>query len=333
MKRLLIAIVAVILLGAGVTAFFAYNVRSKPQGAALPNPNGYDDFATAAQGLVAWGAGDLLARSPEEIRGVVEQNSIVLQAVREGLKKPSAVPLTNGLNWVSLHLAQLSAHKSIARLLVAEGMVHLQAGRTNEAARSFADCIKFAHAAHHRGLMIDNLVAIACQAIGAKQLVRVAPHVSPDMLRQIILDLLALDQSRESAAAIVQRDRESSRQTYGTLRMTWMRIVTHKNLRAVEMNFEKTHARSIASLRLVTTELAARTHERTRGKPPIALTDLVPSHLPGVPIDPFSQKPLIYRATSNAFLLYSVGPDGKDDGGTPLKRGTKETGDLLPDMP
>jgi len=34
--------------------------------------------------------------------------------------------------------------------------------------------------------------------------------------------------------------------------------------------------------------------------------------------------------TTNSFLLYSVGPDGKDDQGTPLKRVNPELGDMLP---
>ena len=52
---------------------------------------------------------------------------------------------------------------------------------------------------------------------------------------------------------------------------------------------------------------------------PQALSELVPGYLTAVPPDPFADgQPLIYRRLSpNRFMLYSVGPDGKDDGGTP----------------
>jgi hypothetical protein len=101
------------------------------------------------------------------------------------------------------------------------------------------------------------------------------------------------------------------------------------------MNFEKNHARSLASLRLVTTELAVRLHEREYGQPPRELAELVSAKiLPAVPLDPFRQQPLLYRSTNQPWLLYSVGPDGKDDGGAPFKRGTREENwDLLPGTP
>ncbi|MBI3947693.1 MAG: hypothetical protein HY321_17365 [Armatimonadetes bacterium] len=38
-----------------------------------------------------------------------------------------------------------------------------------------------------------------------------------------------------------------------------------------------------------------------------------------VPDDPFSEKPLVYRRQGSGFLLYSVGPDMKDDGGRPTR--------------
>ncbi|MBK8914992.1 MAG: hypothetical protein IPM64_10400 [Phycisphaerales bacterium] len=42
---------------------------------------------------------------------------------------------------------------------------------------------------------------------------------------------------------------------------------------------------------------------------------LVPAILPALPIDPFSGKPLVYSQSAKPFVVYSVGPDGKDDEG------------------
>jgi hypothetical protein len=44
-----------------------------------------------------------------------------------------------------------------------------------------------------------------------------------------------------------------------------------------------------------------------------------PQSLPDLPKDPYSGKPLIYRKTSNGFVVYSVGANGEDDGGVPLR--------------
>lgn len=49
---------------------------------------------------------------------------------------------------------------------------------------------------------------------------------------------------------------------------------------------------------------------------PPSLTALVPKYLPSLPQDRMSGKPLCYRVrTNNRFLLYSVGIDGRDNGG------------------
>ena len=48
---------------------------------------------------------------------------------------------------------------------------------------------------------------------------------------------------------------------------------------------------------------------------PKSLDALVPNYLPEVPDDLFTDKPLVYRPSGNGYLLYSLGPDGKDDEG------------------
>jgi hypothetical protein len=40
--------------------------------------------------------------------------------------------------------------------------------------------------------------------------------------------------------------------------------------------------------------------------------------------DPFAGQPLVYRRTEGGFILYSLGPDQHDDGGTPRPRGSPE---------
>ncbi|MBA4066465.1 MAG: hypothetical protein C0501_22690 [Isosphaera sp.] len=51
------------------------------------------------------------------------------------------------------------------------------------------------------------------------------------------------------------------------------------------------------------------------GKYPARLADLAPRYLPAVPDDVFAGKPLTYRVEDNGYLFYSIGQDGKDDGG------------------
>lgn len=48
---------------------------------------------------------------------------------------------------------------------------------------------------------------------------------------------------------------------------------------------------------------------------PASLDQLVPEYLEAVPEDSFSDTTLLYRRTDDGVVVYSVGPDGKDDGG------------------
>jgi hypothetical protein len=52
-----------------------------------------------------------------------------------------------------------------------------------------------------------------------------------------------------------------------------------------------------------------------RGRYPAKLDDLAPKYLAAIPDDLFSAKPLIYRPEEKGYLLYSVGVNGRDEGG------------------
>lgn len=75
-----------------------------------------------------------------------------------------------------------------------------------------------------------------------------------------------------------------------------------------------------ARYRMLKTELALRAYHLEQGKPSPSLEALVPEYLPAVPQDPFGAGgPLRYHRGANP-LVYSVGPDKKDDGGWALLR-------------
>jgi hypothetical protein len=64
--------------------------------------------------------------------------------------------------------------------------------------------------------------------------------------------------------------------------------------------------------------IALRRYQLRHGKLPTSLEELVPEFLPAVPYDYMSATPLRYRLKPDgSYVLYSVGEDGKDDGGDP----------------
>jgi hypothetical protein len=56
-------------------------------------------------------------------------------------------------------------------------------------------------------------------------------------------------------------------------------------------------------------------YRRDAGRYPARLDDLAPKYLAAVPADLFAGRPLIYRPSETGYLLYSVGVNGKDEGG------------------
>lgn len=74
----------------------------------------------------------------------------------------------------------------------------------------------------------------------------------------------------------------------------------------------------ITTLRDATLAAIALTlYHRDTGAWPGSLSDLLPKYLPFLPLDPFDGQPLRYKLSSGQPLLYSIGANKTDDGGTP----------------
>jgi hypothetical protein len=90
-----------------------------------------------------------------------------------------------------------------------------------------------------------------------------------------------------------------------------------------------TVARNETQRRLTIAAIALERYRLHNGQPPPDLDALVLQFQSAVPVDPMSAKPLGYRLNTNgSFTLYSVGEDGRDDGGDPSPHSTTNRFDL-----
>ncbi|MEO8427574.1 MAG: hypothetical protein ABI651_10735 [Verrucomicrobiota bacterium] len=154
--------------------------------------------------------------------------------------------------------------------------------------------------------------------------------------RDVVEALRVIDAKREPLQDIWPRDEAYSRMIYTGLRerlwYSWFTITGKKE--EMRQDLEQAFTQSAAYLRLFLCGMAVRAFYLEQGTYPTNLADLVPIYLDAVPLDQFSGKPLHYRKTSQDFLLYSVGPDGIDDGGKPIPLPpAAPKGDLLFEYP
>jgi len=74
-------------------------------------------------------------------------------------------------------------------------------------------------------------------------------------------------------------------------------------------------AQGLASARICAVALALERFRLANERLPKELSELVPRFLPTVPLDPFDGAPLRYKPLAKGYVIYSIGPDGRDDGG------------------
>ncbi|MDD4118184.1 MAG: hypothetical protein PHI39_08235 [Kiritimatiellae bacterium] len=108
---------------------------------------------------------------------------------------------------------------------------------------------------------------------------------------------------------------ETGRQLAPDLEFPWYSAITRLILPALS----PARTRMVmlqANARVTRTGLALIRHKTAHGAYPATLADLDPQFLPDIPPDPFTGQPLVYRPEGDGFVLYSLGENHTDDGGT-----------------
>jgi hypothetical protein len=325
-KRKLVLVWAVVAMMAliGLAVFF----WSEPPLPALPNPNGYDDFVAAAR-ITTRDVSDFADLTNDSLRNLVATNAEPLRLIRLGLSRRCVLPthevITNfGSAGVPLHYL-----RRLACLLAAEGKLSEAEQRPGDAARSYAQAVKFGNEISRGGVMINRLVGAACEAIGLERLAKLSSSLNCDEAKTAIVILEQVEQDRVGWGQTIQAENRFAR---------W--AIPHENLLELPKGLwqayktrnagELMHKQAVAHARLMTAQLALHCYRSGKGCAPGRLDDLVPGYLQRVPQDPFRAALLVYRPQGTNWLLYSVGADGVDHGG---KRAQKDSiaGDIFLD--
>jgi len=292
---LLLIPAAVILAVTGLLIF--QELQPLPPIQPLPNPNGYDALAKDGEmvsGSYETGDENWNKMKLEELRKLVAKNSEALQAARTGLQEDCAVPLQFSENYMSRHLPELAGYKRLAQAFVAEGRLAEMENRPGNAAKSYLDAIHLGNKSAHGGVLIDQLVGTAIEAMGASHLQKLVDQLDAKSCRETAATLETLDAQRQTWKEVMQQERVWSRRAYPGVKYRWTELVMSSSLKkAYQAGERKFNKRQIITRQLLV-DLAARAYELENGHRPASLADLAPDYLKAVPKDPLTGTNLVY---------------------------------------
>ncbi len=313
-RKLLVGVLAVGVLG--LILFSVATARRTPAYPPLPDPNGYTELAKASK-LVTGPIGDYPTLPEQELRSLVATNGEALRLCRLALNQTCAVPTEAAITNFATDLPALGEMKRLAQLLAAEGRLAELEHRPGDAARSYADSMRLGDAISHGGFIIHRLVGIAMEAIGGTRLARLVQQLKAEECRSLIQALEDIDRRGVTWEEVLHGEKLFARHELRKLPNLLGAVISWWKNRPMIARTQQRHDSAVAHRRLLIAELALRLSQLENQRVPASLQELVPKYLPRVPVDPFGDQPLRYRAQSTNWLLYSVGPDRIDNGGIP----------------
>jgi hypothetical protein len=258
----------------------------------LPNPNGYDDFVKAGQMLVENNS-DFNKMSEQELQKFVDGNSNAVQLARSGLQMQCRVALDYSPNSSTL-LDQLSGMKRLAQAFAAEGRLAEIENRTGDAAKSYLDAVHFGNETVRGGVLINELVGVAIEAIATSHLTNLVDRLDAKSCRETAATLESLDSQRQTWNEFMQQENDWSRRTFPGLGYEIVRLRTHKSLLPAQAAASRKLKQQQTRTRQLIIDFASRAYELDKGHPPESVSDLVPDYLKAIPQDPFTGTNMVY---------------------------------------
>lgn len=202
------AMVAAAIATAGLLALTI--AQPPPSNHALPNPNGYDCFVQAGN-LILGDVSSFWDLDHEALSGLVSSNAEPLRLLRLGLTQRCSFPTEFAITNQGWMVGELPHLKRLALLLRAEGQLAEMEGRPGDAASSYTEAIRFGNEISRGGFLINRLVGIACEALGAVPLTKLVPSLGSEQARLVSRELEKIDESRVSFDEIKRNEHRFTR--------------------------------------------------------------------------------------------------------------------------
>ncbi len=317
----------------GVVFYLLVNPMPIPE-TSLPEENGYGALVEAGELFQRVGVPDADSATLNQLRAFVTQHRQVLDKARDALNRPCQVPVEYSMPYLTDHIDDIQAVRSLRWAFLIEGRLAEKEGRAGEAAQAYLTVIRLGHATGRGGQSIDALTGWSLEELGGTALYGSRDRLTPEECGRLVAELASLDAHREPLDDVLLRDRAWDDHGFDDMGCVWfgrLHRIKEDLFPLLSASIRHAAKRQQATARLLICELGIRTYHSEHGRPPHRLADLVPDYLPAVPQDPFGDGPLVYRRNGQHYLLYSVGPDGRDDGGLRVEPYFGTPGDLFLD--
>jgi hypothetical protein len=288
-----------------------------------PRESNFPQLLAVAEQLEALNAGQLTVADLQQqgpsgglAKQVAELHATMLTMVGQPGFVPYDPTTDSGGVYIAMIMPHLQTFRSIAGMWQAEAEAAAKAQRFDVASRYGLACVQLGNTLSRGGTLADALVGVSTEEKGVGSLSKIRGEFSATQVRAMLAHLEQIEQSREPAEATLARDAVWEDETFGWVsRFSYATAKLTGQESARDSVFRPCIAGRDACLRLLRTDLALRLFRQERGRLPERLDELVPQYLAALPVDPFSDQPLVYHRGDGDFLLYSVGRDGADNGG------------------
>ncbi|MCW3054957.1 MAG: hypothetical protein JWN14_4127 [Chthonomonadales bacterium] len=387
----LMGIGVLVVAGIGVISIWWANAMRTPvvtiPNPILPQPNAFDFYVKAGNTIVndkqigdAFGVKPTVTYSTAQKEALIQANVSVINTVHQGFAYSYHNPPIRSFDASFPYYARFRA---LTRLLSLRAQARAERGDWSGAADSDLDAVRLGEDVPYGSPTIGDLVGIACQAIGRRQLWNTVEHLNAAQTRSVmtrltgILEhhlpysdsvheekwtvqagLLEAFNNPEKLKALTATESDDPKKadkaeqaeaksilfylTYSKRRImgdysTYMDALADQARKPYGLHlppppmptdpinrdllpiYSRGRLKDVdgeTQNKLLLVTLALHGFQLEHGHYPASLSELAPAYLQKLPDDPFAaQGTFKYIVQGKSYVLYSVGPDGKDDGG------------------
>jgi hypothetical protein len=286
---------------------------------ALPQDNAYGDLldAEAVVGKIEISRGvnfhncDPYYISNEDLMSSLEKATSALKRAHVALDKPCVMRI----DYRDAE-SRYSHFHVLAQAFVAEGQLAKLNGDRERELDCYLDAIRVGYAARRGGLMSHAQPGATVSGQGVFAIKWILDDLRAEQCVRVAKRLEQIESDAEPFDAILPREYLS--QVYsGGWHGRLVEILRNLSEPNRYENDRQGFLMSLAKMQLLKAHLWLRAYRAEHEEVPQSWQQVRDAGLPELPVDPWDPRggPLRYKLTSNSPVIYSVGPNGVDDGG------------------